>query len=105
MNKCKKCGSNRHTVEEKSCCNCKSFTVPNERCGEGTYTTREGYCTQWKQMKKTLLELVEIRGSIEHLLEHGNWFGPTDILEKALIKVNRQINAKKKRCTAHGQRS
>ncbi len=49
MTKCKKCGSERHTAEEKSCCSCKSFVAPQEKCKEGTYTSREGLCSAWKQ--------------------------------------------------------
>lgn len=45
-------------------------------------------------MSKTLLELMEIKGSLEHLLKPGNWFGPTEVLEKALKKAEKEIKEK-----------
>jgi hypothetical protein len=60
MSKCKKCGSERHTEKVKTCCNCLFFFIPNYACKQGTYTTREGYCTLWRPHK---IKTVEIEKS------------------------------------------
>lgn len=43
-----------HTTEEKSCCNCANFAVPNEKCKEGIYTTRDAICGLWKENRKEM---------------------------------------------------
>lgn len=41
--------------------------------------------------KKTLKELCTIRDNLRSLIEHKDWLGDTEILEKALVRVLKEI--------------
>ena len=41
--------------------------------------------------KRTLKELCTIRDNLRSLIEHKDWLGDTEILEKALVRVLKEI--------------
>lgn len=46
---CKRCGSDRHSTEERSCCSCTFFVCDGQKCAKGIITTRNARCSLWGQ--------------------------------------------------------
>ena len=87
--KCDRCGSDRHTTEEKSCCNCAHFLAPNEKCGKGSYTTRNAVCSMWEKEVK-LMEMEVKSDGLSHIVV----LYIDDLENNNLAQIRRLINVK-----------